>query len=144
MQVLKKYSTANGMQGADFMWMKLLSIECMIQLRFAILEKNLPSQTKILYETLSWVNFFSWQIPHVFYCTKISTESFIKTPYPRFDTNSITLRAVVLVASVKGPMNFSSCKLVLRIHIGLTVIWALSSSYPHFASLELPQPSVKC
>ena len=42
LQVLKKYSTANGMQGADFMWMKVLSIECMIQLRFAILEKNLP------------------------------------------------------------------------------------------------------
>ena len=37
LQVLKKYSTANGMQGADFMWMKVLSIECMIQLRFAIL-----------------------------------------------------------------------------------------------------------
>ena len=41
LQVLKKYSTAHGMQVADFMWMKLLSIECMIQLRFAILEKNL-------------------------------------------------------------------------------------------------------
>ena len=46
LQVLKKYSTANGMQVADFMWMKLLSIECMIQLRFAILEKNLPLPDK--------------------------------------------------------------------------------------------------
>ena len=46
LQVLKKYSTANGMQVADFMWMKLLSIECMIQLKFAILEKNLPLPDK--------------------------------------------------------------------------------------------------
>ena len=46
LQVLKKYSTANGMQVADFMWMKLLSIECMIQLMFAILEKNLPLPDK--------------------------------------------------------------------------------------------------
>ena len=51
LQVLKKYSTASGMQVADFMWMKL-SIECMVQLRFAFLEKISPSQTKILYETL--------------------------------------------------------------------------------------------
>ena len=32
--------------------LKMLSIECMIQLRFAILEIISPSQTKILYETL--------------------------------------------------------------------------------------------
>ena len=30
LQVLEKYYTANGMQVADFMWMKLLSIEYMI------------------------------------------------------------------------------------------------------------------
>ena len=42
LQVLKKYSTANGMQVADFMWLMLLSIECMFQLRFAILEKIPP------------------------------------------------------------------------------------------------------
>ena len=54
LQVLKKYSRANGMQGADFMWMKLLSIECMIQLiGLPSLKKISPSQTKILYETLT-------------------------------------------------------------------------------------------
>ena len=36
----------NGMQVADFMWMKVLIIECMIQLRFPILEKNLPLPDK--------------------------------------------------------------------------------------------------
>ena len=45
-QVLKKYSRANGMQVADFMWMKVLSIEYMIQLRFAILEKTPPPRQK--------------------------------------------------------------------------------------------------
>ena len=38
------------MQVADFMWMKLLTIECMMGL--PSLKKISPSQTKILYETL--------------------------------------------------------------------------------------------
>ena len=49
LQVLKKYSTAHGMQVVDFMWMKVLSIECMIQLSVPSLKKISPSQTKILY-----------------------------------------------------------------------------------------------
>ena len=43
LQVLKKYYTANGI---ICMWTKVLSIECMIQLRFAILEKNIPLPDK--------------------------------------------------------------------------------------------------